>query len=75
MSIFMFDIGGRRQAGILTRWSLNDVHTHSRIFFAERLQQYQYRNKNNNMNIEYVYEYEYILLTISISNSISACNK
>ena len=32
--------GGRRQAGILTRWSLNDVHTHSpsRIFYAERLQ-------------------------------------
>ena len=25
-------IGGRRQAGILTRQSLNDVHTHSRIF-------------------------------------------
>ena len=25
-------IGGRRQANILTRWSLNDVHTHNRIF-------------------------------------------
>ena len=31
-------IGGRRQAGILTRQSLNAVHTHSRIFYAERLQ-------------------------------------
>ena len=28
-------IGGRRQAGILTRQSPNDVHTHNRIFYAE----------------------------------------
>ena len=34
-------IGGRRQADILIRQFLNDVHARSRHFYAERLQGFQ----------------------------------
>ena len=34
-------IGGRRQAGILIRQFLNDVHARSRHFYAERLRGFQ----------------------------------